>query len=646
MFSSVGLKEYPLISMRRRVERFWGRNENNVVDGDLRITPRVGEVSLGLATTISEVGGAIIREIGEDVIVSPDGDGRVWVAARVGIDRGASHEMNASGVMNELTGEIEVIDPDTLIIDGESAGLSEFARILDLSEEQLGLLVCNAENADRLFDALHRAREIPPKVLDELTQNCRESEVMSIGQEIVDFDRTQPGGITRLLSALPPRYGFALIEGTCNIGGSPSNPLRYSMDSVEYHPIAAGMDTGTVNYPLVKGHGLESRTVGSLDRVDMDPFAMSDVDRLQALLQEGYHPLHPLVYKQYLDEGILDDNHEVVSLPSVVMMSKRSVYPLDGSRYMKTSLPVRITTRERSIYWSEAQNAVENSRVVTELAKQGVLPSRTGIMRDVYAGQLNEDPRSTYEVRGGLIDVAYNVKSDSLDDVPPASGIPIASSALWSDNLLRPGTTLLEDLVESGLDPIQFYRDATRLSIHNQLDLMRVGWTPEAHSQNQMYLFDLNEMNLWGIFIRDSEGAKVDSERIAKYGIQYNGILNTEEYAGSPLPVDNDPLRRKLITAYMHHGTFDHNVGVLGHYVSQVYGLPIEEVQGISRETYIEWWEKNRMNYLDYADLIAPGFHRNNLFTRGLKLSAGAPSRVMDSHPLIPSHEEMREILG
>ena len=192
------------------------------------------------------------------------------------------------------------------------------------------------------------------------------------------------------------------------------------------------------------------------------------------------------------------------SIDAFVLLSKRSFMPINDDYQIKTSFPAQITSENRTIDWTTAEDAIECAQIVARLAELNKLPDHLWVLPTFFAAQVKGDDNTTFYIRGGLRDAYGNGVKRGV----PEHLTPIIACALTTRNLVTPDKTLFESLIEYGFDPIALFRDISDQIIAAQLHFIAIRWVPDAHTQNIAYLLDMKEKRFAGLLLKDSECEK------------------------------------------------------------------------------------------------------------------------------------------
>lgn len=569
--------------------------------------------------TFTDIISALLKELPLTEVEKLD---RGFIQALIPDLRGKSkipHVISAKINPHLLTSEFDKVDPDSVVIDGHVVEKIEDLEILGLSGRQIDILRNNALVFDRLNQTQERYRSERPKIMNVL------EEAFGIN---IEHNFGQPGNIFNILKSIPQEAAYILTDALGNREGPYSNPLGTTLvgDHCEkYHPIIVGSEEGFLMVPFVKIEnefmlfsGVQTNSAG----------------RAGELLRKGYIPMHPYNFENLLKAKRISD---VQFVPSFVLMSKRSVIPVGETFQIKMSLGINITTRNRTIHFPETENAIENTRVLRELGSKNMLPADIFVIGDEGSAQVKGDDNTTHLIRSQFSEFfGNNVQT------MPSNAIPITAASLISENVLSP-KPLIVDFAEAGFDPVQLGKDIIKKMINTSLDFREIGLIPEMHPQNHIYLIDKENGNLSGIIIRDNEGVKVDVQRLeSKSGIKYHGLYNAAIHATSRIP--DDEQFKDSFTKYFDRFIITGTLTPLILTLSKHFGASIEELIKFTREIYINWWKSHGKTYEDYEKTISPTFFYANrgLFCLEVKETEFTLMTKRSSHPLIPTHEEMK----
>lgn len=238
-------------------------------------------------------------------------------------------------------------------------------------------------------------------------------------------------------------------------------------------------------------------------------------------------------------------------------LSFRTVVAKGCTRQIKLPLQTCLTSALRQISPRSVRHAVEMSRILSGLCRQGELSPSFGFQRDEAFVFLSRRVGAIYR--------------DALAPLVPEGCSAFPAAFLLEDSPDRPGRTVLEDLVErfgrerglgTGESVRSFLRRYAEVAVPDLLRLLAVhGIGIEAHMQNAAMVFRRGEPV--GIVVRDAEDLPLCMERFRRrhhgHGIQ-EGAWNAPE--GPELA------RKVLIHALIHV-----HLGVLVRQGAQLGGL-------------------------------------------------------------------------
>lgn len=599
------------------------------------------QMSFGVRITLSSVLGSLLREIPNNILNHAGNEIVEGIILDLK-DPIKQHKIRTKIFPLPLTGEPQRVSLSETIIDGKKITKPVDLEIIGMDSKQIKILENNAENLDLLHKTRKDLRHNKPAILNRLEETFGVS---------IEHQYGIPGNFFNVLSSLPQQVAFILQDALGNIEGPYGSSLGSTMVGEKagiYHSAIIGeggheQGNGWLPIPFVKmKKSKKMKYYGQIPK-DLSGFAGE-------LLNNGFMPIHPFNRDNFLN---VEDVEEVQVVNCFVLMSKRALIPAGSDFQIKTSLGLRILAGVRDIRFTQAQNGIENSRVLNKLAERHQLPENCYIIADRFAGQVEGDNHTTYMVRNPWNEPIANNKASISE-----TAIPITIASLFSKNVMSE-VPLLQDFAEAGGDPIQLTKDAIKMVIETQLFLMNKGYVPEMHAQNTILLIDKNTMKLTGIMIRDHEGAKVDTEKMKEMGIQYYSVFNEAEDATSPLPLrkvsgeterkTNIDLYKKLVTGYLHRFVM---TGIITPLILTAnnrfpsHEMEMDVLAKYAKEIYMNWWKNKDESFKEYTDVVAPGYRASSGTLSALGVNIYSSSRSIETNPLIPTYDEMREFLS
>ena len=529
----------------------------------------------------------------------------------------SSNEIYAKARRNPFTTEIEIIDPTSIFINKRC--LKNINDLIDLGFDQkhLILLKQNLSATIYLEKIYEESKTRRPKLLDTL------EEMLDTKLDLADPNK--PGALAELYSLLPQREAFILSDTCGNIDGSTGNPLKNVMfgkipNAIEYHPISVAFYHGLSKLILVPYDPAEIRSYGTVP---------NRLKQYLPFLTSGVVPMH-----QYSFQIATEDSHSPSQdnnyLNAFTLLSKRSFVPVTGDFQIKTSIPAQISSEMRTIDWSNAHDVLYSSDVVQQLAQKQLLPSHFWVLLTQYASQAKNDDRTTFFVRDGFQDAISIHQSKGI----PNELTPITSCSLTSRNILTPGKSLLESMIEYGFDGVDLFKSISRSVIHTQLDLIKLGWIPDSHTQNIIYLFDFKRKVFGGLLQRDSECEKMNLEKLRMHGIQLKPA-DQVNYKLLRSLVHND---EKLNTLYLHHTIYTKHIVPLANILHEKYQIDSAMLCEYVKQCLVEW-QVNNADYDIEQDVDLSGrYYERNLACKTLSIGTPPHYRLIYNHPLLPQN--------
>jgi hypothetical protein len=529
----------------------------------------------------------------------------------------SSNEIYVKAKRNPFTTEIEITDPTSIRIN--KCYVKDINALIDLgfSQEHLTLLKHNLSATIYLEKIYEQSKTQPPKILNILEE---------ILNTKLDFnDRQKPGALAQLYSLLPQREAFILSDTCGNVDGSTGNPLKNVMcgqidNAIEYHPISIAFHHGISKLHIVPCNSMEIRSFGTVP------------ERLKqslAFLTTGSIPMHQYTF-QIINQNSPSPLQTNDYLSAFTLLSKRSFAPAIGDFQIKTSIPAQISSEMRTIDWSIAHDVMYSSDIVEQLAQKQLLPKNFWVQLTQYASQVNKDDRTTFLIRDGLQDAVSNNQQKGI----PKELTPITSCTLTSRNILTPGKSLFESMIEYGFDGLDLFKNISRSMIHSQLDLIRLGWIPDSHTQNIIYLFDFKRKIFSGILQRDAECEKINLDKLRKHGIQLKPADQVNHKLLRSL-IHND---EKLNTLYLHHTIYTKHIIPLVNILNEKYNIDPAMLCQYVRQCLVEW-KRNNLDYDIEQDIDLSGrYYERNLACKTLNIGEPPHYRLIYNHPLLPQN--------
>ena len=526
------------------------------------------------------------------------------------------NQLSVKGKRNPFTTEIEIIDSTSIRINNRP--LKDIDDLLELgfNETQLILLKQNLSATIYLEKIYEQSRTQLPEILHVFEKLLNTKFVLN--------DLQKSGALAHLYSLLPQREAFILSDTCGNIDGSTGNPLKNVMfgqidNAIEYHPISVAFHHGLSKLQLVQYDPDEIQSFGNVP------------DRLKPALNfltNGIIPMHPYTV-QILNQNSSSPLRIIDSLDTFTLLSKRSSAPMIGDFQIKTSIPAQITSEIRIIDWSIAYEVLYSSDIVRQLAEKQLLPEHFWVQLSQYASQANHDDRTTFFVRDGLQDAVSSHQQKGI----PKELTPITACSLTSRNILTPGKTLLESMIEYGFNGIDLFKSISRSVIQTQLDLIRLGWIPDSHTQNILYLFDFKRKIFSGLLQRDSECEKITLNKLRTHGLQLKHTDNLNYKLLRHLVYNND---EKLATLYLHHTIYTKHIVPIANILHEKYDIDPAMLCEYVKECLIEWKTKNSDYDIEQDIDLSGRYYERNLACKTLNIGPSPHYRLISNHPLLP----------
>jgi hypothetical protein len=526
-------------------------------------------------------------------------------------DNSKQHSITAKCQISPFSNEVEGFQWETILVDKHPLQNMTDLITLGLNEEQQSILKQNIEATDYLEAIYEQCRASPPKIL-EIIANLTDSSFLST------FDPTEPKAYASLLARLPPREALLLSETCGNIDGSTGNPIKNVMfglkdDAIKYHPIAVAFNDGISQIKLVSHLNAEMLEAGTIPEHLLNYFKFYTND-------------HQVPMNQYSVDVSNKQLNVQNSIHAFVLLSKRSFMPLNGDYQIKTSFPAQITSENRTIDWNTATDAIECARIVSQLAIMKKLPENLWVLPTFFAAQVKGDDNTTFYIRGGLRDAYCNGAIVGV----PENLTPVTSCALTTRNILTPGKTLFESLIEFGFHPIELFKDISDGIIGAQLHFIDIRWVPDAHTQNVAYLFDMKQKRFAGLLLKDSECEK---NKIIRGGKLAASILDVTDKSQ---PEKRSQIRIIVSTLYFHHTIYTKHIEPLARLLNNKYQVSMEDIQTIVHNSLISWMEKNPEAHMQNKIDLSGRYYERSLASKTLKIGKPPYYRLIQEHKLLP----------
>ena len=309
-------------------------------------------------------------------------------------------------------------------------------------------------------------------------------------------------------------------------------------------------------------------------------------------------------------------------------MSKRSFIPLYEDCQIKTSFPGQITSEPRLIDWMTARNVIHSDRIASQLAEKGLLPDQYWILPTTYVCQVKNDDRTTCYLRAGLSDAISNQSRQGL----PKDLTPITACSLTSRNILTGEKTLFESLIEYGFDGWTLFQQISKTMISVQLELFRLGWIPDSHTQNVVYLFDLKKKLFAGVLNRD-----VECEKMILKKLHVHHLDLPEENEIDPKLIRNASSGdKKLFTLYLHHTIYTKHIVPMAHILHEKYQVDATTLCDYVQSCLLDWFTFNPNPSIEEHLDLSGRFYERNLACKTLRIGESPHYRLIEQHPLLP----------
>ncbi|CAF3743084.1 unnamed protein product [Rotaria socialis] len=525
-------------------------------------------------------------------------------------------EIRAKAKWNAFTSQIFITEPKSILINKQCLENISDLVIMGFNKQQLTLLEHNVLSTvylERIYEKCKTQRPVLLEVLERILETKFEFEEIR-----------QYAGLANLFSRLPQREAFILSDTCGNVDGSTGNPLSNVMfgkdeSIIEYHPIPVAFLNGTSKLLLVQYDPTKIRSIGKIP------------ERLEsslAFIKTGIIPMHPYAHR-IINEGQLSPTTDNC-LETFTLLSKRSLVPILSDYQIKTSFPAQITSEIRTIDWILARDIMHSSNIVSQLAQKQLLPEKLWVLLTQYMSQANNDDRTTFLIRDGLQDAISNSAQKGI----PSEFTPITACSLTTRNILTPGKTLMESMIEFGFNGMDLFKEISRAMIHTQLDLISLGWIPDSHTQNVIYLFDFKRKTFAGILQRDAESEKLHLEKLELRGIHVPLANDINPKLLRNL-VDDD---KKLITLYLHHTIYMKHIVPMANFLHEKYSIDATILCEYVQQCLVEWKKKNADYNIEQDIDLSDRFYDRNLACKTLNIGEPPHYRLIQNHPLLPKH--------
>ena len=567
------------------------------------------EESAFQTTMISLISG-LINEIA--ISIQLENDYLVAILPNFKNENDLLNEICAYARRNAFSAEIEVTDFNSILINKSPLKSIDDLMILGFDEKQSKLIKQNLAATIYLEGIYEQSKIQRPKILNIL------EEILNMKIDVSESQ--QPGILAQLFSLLPQREAFILSDTCGNIDGSTGNPLKNIMlgeidNAILYHPISIAFEHGYSKLHLIEVNSSEIRSKGHIpERINFLKFELIPVNEYSFKVINKH-------------SSSLTSNK---SLNAFTLLSKRSFIPLHDDCQIKTSFPAQITSEIRTIDWIIACDVIHSNQIVEELAKNKLLPEHYWVLLTPYISQKTNDDRTTYCIRGGLRDAINNTQIKGIPD----NFTPITACSLTSRNILTYNKTLLESMIEYGFDGLEIFKNISKTMIFIQLSLFKLGYIPDSHTQNVIYLFDFKKKMFGGVLNRDVECEKINLKNLRKYNL----ILPHESEINSKLLRDLSHGDQKLFSLYLHHTIYTKHIVPIANILSTKYNIDSNILCNYVKNCLIEW-VKDNSDYDITQDLDLSGrYYERNLACKTLEIGKPPHYRLISNHPLLPQN--------
>jgi len=195
-------------------------------------------VSIGESITISEILRSYINEVVPQGLVFNNGNGSLNINGS---------EITFEYTKNILNNSIFEIKQNSIKIDGEynSNTKNKIYQLLGFNDEQIDRIENNINNANELYKLKETDNIYIKNIIPE----------EKIVNGLPDFSR------------LTFNESFALFESLGNMDGPKINPLRFTVNNIEHHPITAAANSG-IEIQYINVADKMIRTYGFKNMVD------------------------------------------------------------------------------------------------------------------------------------------------------------------------------------------------------------------------------------------------------------------------------------------------------------------------------------------------------------------------------------------
>ena len=558
--------------------------------------------------TMSSIFSGLINELATSV--KWENDHLTAVLPHLGDSTKGSNEISATAQRDIFTTAIELTDASSIRINRSPLRSVDDLLVLGLNEGQVQLLKENLSATTYLEDIYQRSQTHRPQLLRTLEGLVK--------MNMDWFDPRKPAALAELFSRLPPREAWILSDTCGNIDGSTGNPLKNVMkgeidNAIEHHPISVAFQDGYSSLHLIQVEPSKFQSVGTVPEwiKILPPNSVLVNDYTWRMIERSSSP--------YSVSGSID---------AFTLMSKRSFIPLDADCQVKTSFPGQITSEKRLIDWLTARNVMYSGSIASQLAEKGLLPDHYWVLTTPYVCQVKNDDRTTCLLRAGLWDVISNYSRQGL----PKDLTPITACALTSRNILTGEKTLFESLIEYGLDGWTIFQQISKAMISAQLKLIRVGWIPDSHTQNVVYLFDLQKKCFVGILNRDVECEKMILTKLRSHHLE----LPDETDIDPKLIRNVSTGDRQLFTLYFHHTIYTKHIAPMARILHEKYHVDAKTLCDYVKSCLLDWIKANPGPLMNDALDLSGRYYERNLACKTLQIGEPPHYRLIDQHPLLP----------
>ena len=571
----------------------------------------LGKMTVGLRKTLAQLLEALVNETSTNIEWN---ESQTLMTATIPDVNHSTvyHTITAQCRINPFSGEVQNVQWETILLDGSPLKETGDLAIIGLTDAQQSILKQNIEATDCLEDIYEQCRVSSPKAMAVITTLLdRKSPVL--------FDACKPQAYALLLAQLSPREALLITETCGNVDGSTGNPIKNVMfgakaGAINHHPIVVAFQDGLSQLQLVSYPDAERLEAGCIpERLKKD--------------FKFYTDEHQIPMNKYA-VAVADKEASVQgSIDAFVLLSKRSFMPINGDYQIKTSFPAQITSENRTIDWTTAEDAIECAQIVARLAELNKLPDHLWVLPTFFAAQVKDDDNTTFYIRGGLRDAYGNGVSRGV----PKHLTPIIACALTTRNLVTPDKTLFESLIEYGFDPIALFRDISDQIIAAQLHFIAIRWVPDAHTQNIAYLLDMNEKRFAGLLLKDSECEK---NKIIRGGKLATNIFNPPVER----PSENKRKQRIIIsTLYFHHTIYTKHIEPLVQLLHEKYQVSIVDLQKMVHHSLTSWLATHPEADMENKIDLTGRYYERNLACKTLKIGNPPYYRLIKHHKLLPN---------